>query len=134
MVTGIGLVNRVHRSGEAGDFLSLDYRVHAPDHDVVKNDHFLAMFDHVVAESKLLSRTILFDSWYAGSTNLKRIYRAGWTFFTTLQRNRLVRLTKESGYPWPRHARTAAPRRGAKAWKCACKKCPLRQTHSSWWP
>ena len=29
---------------------------------------------------------------------MKRIYRAGWTFFTTLQRNRLVRLTKESGY------------------------------------
>ena len=33
MVTGIGLVNRVHSSGEAGDFLPLDYRVYAPDHD-----------------------------------------------------------------------------------------------------
>ena len=99
MVTGIGLVNLVHSSGEAGDFLPLDYRVYAPDHDgQTKNDHFLAMFDHVVAEDKLLARTILFDSWYAGSTNLKRIYRAGWTFFTTLQRNRLVSLTKESGH------------------------------------
>ena len=99
MVTGIGLVNLVHSSGEAGDFLPLDYRVYAPDDDgQTKNDHFLAMFDQVVAEAKLLARTILFDSWYAGSTNLKRIHRAGWTFFTTLKSNRLVSLTKESGY------------------------------------
>ena len=118
MVTGIGLVNRVHRSGEAGDFLSLDYRVHAPDHDgQTKNDHFLALFDHVVTESKLLFRTILFDSGYAGSTNLKRIYRAGWTFFTTFQRNRLVRLTKESGYQYldtrEPPPRGVEPRRGS---------------------
>ncbi|WP_216726319.1 transposase [Hymenobacter siberiensis] len=56
------------------------------------------MFDQVAAEGKLLARTILFDSWYAGSTNLKRIHRAGWTFFTTLKSNRLVSLAKESGY------------------------------------
>ena len=29
---------------------------------------------------------------------MKRIYRAGWTFFATLQRNRLGRLTKKNGY------------------------------------
>ena len=99
MVTGIGLVNLVHSSGEAGDFLPLDYRIYAPDEDqLTKNDHFLAMFDRVVAEGKVLARTILFDSWYAGSTNLKRIHRAGWTFFTTLKSNRLVSLTKASGY------------------------------------
>ena len=63
IVTGIGLVNLVHSSGEAGDFLPLDYRVYAPDEDqLTKNDHFLALFDHVVAEGKLLARTILFDS------------------------------------------------------------------------
>ena len=99
MVTSIGLVNLVHSSGEAGDFLPLDYRVYAPNHDgQTKNDHFLAMFDQAVSEDKLLARTIVFDSWYADSTNLKRIHRAGWTFFTTLQRNRLMSLTKESGY------------------------------------
>ena len=39
IVTGIGLVNLVHSSGEAGDFLPLDYRVYAPDHDgQTKND------------------------------------------------------------------------------------------------
>ena len=99
MVRGIGLVNLVHSSGEAGDFLPLDYRIYAPDEDgKTKNDHFLDLFDRVVAAGKILARTILFDSWYAGSPNLKRIHRAGWTFFTTLKSNRLVSLTKESGY------------------------------------
>ena len=76
-----------------------DYRGCAPDqNEQPKNDHFLALFDRVVAEGNLLARTILFDSWYAGSTNLKRIHRAGWTFFTTLKSNRLVSSTKGSSY------------------------------------
>ena len=51
-----------------------------------------------MSDSNLLHLNILFDSWYASSTNLKRIHRAGWTFFTTLKSNRLVRLGKVSGY------------------------------------
>ena len=99
MVTGIGLVNLVHSSGQAGDFLPLDYRIYAPDGDqLTKNDHFLALFDRVVAGGKVLARTLVFDSWYAGSTNLKRIHRAGWAFSTTLKNNRLVSLRKASGY------------------------------------
>ena len=99
MVCGIGLVNLVHSSGEAGDFLPLDYRVYAPDEDQkTKNDHFLDLFDGIVKAGKMLYKKILFDSWYAGSTHLKRIHRAGWTFSTTLKSNRLVSLTKESGY------------------------------------
>jgi Transposase DDE domain len=99
MVRGIGLVNLVHSSGQAGDFLPLDYRVYAPDQDQkTKNDHFLDMFDQVVKEDKLLARTLLFDCWYAGSTNLKKIHRAGWTFFTTLKSNRQVSVSKETGY------------------------------------
>ena len=51
MVTGIGLVNLVYSSGQTGDFLPLDYRVYALDHDgQTKNDHFLALFDHVVSD------------------------------------------------------------------------------------
>jgi len=99
MVTGIGLVNLVHSSGEAGDFMPLDFRIYAPDQDEkTKNDHFLEMFRQVVKEDKLLARTLLFDSWYAGSANLKEIHRAGWTFFTTLKSNRLGSLSKEAGY------------------------------------
>lgn len=99
MVTGIGLVNLVHSNGQAGDFLPLDYRVYAPDDDQqTKNDHFLAMFDQVVADGMIQARTLLFDGWYAGSTNLKRIHRAGWTFFTNLKSNRRVSVSKPSGY------------------------------------
>lgn len=99
MVTGIGLINLVHSSGEAGDFLPLDFRVYAPQQDgLTKNDHFQAMFKQVVAAGKLQARTLLFDSWYASSENLKVIHRAGWTFFTTLKSNRLVSLQKETGY------------------------------------
>ena len=99
LVRGIGLVNLVHSNKEAGDFLPLDYRIYAPDEDQkTKNDHFPDLFDGIVAAGKILARTILFDSWYAGSTNLKRIHRAGWTFFTTLKSNRLVSLTTASGY------------------------------------
>ena len=99
MVTGIGLVNLVHSSGEAGDFMPLDFRIYAPDQDKkTKNDHFLEMFQRVVKEGEIQARTILFDSWYAGSTNLKAIHRAGWMFFTTLKINRLVSLSKETGY------------------------------------
>ena len=99
VVTGIGLVNLVHSSGQAADFLPLDYRLYAPEEDQgTKNDHFQTMFDQVVAEDKVLARTILFDSWYASSTNLKRISCAGRTFFTTLKSNRLVSLSKASGY------------------------------------
>ena len=99
MVTGIGLVNLVHSSGEAGDFLPLDFRVYAPEQDqLTKNDHFQAMFRQVVAEGVVQARTLLFDCWYAGSTNLKLIHRAGWTFFTTLKSNRLVSVGKETGY------------------------------------
>src|SRR4028119_399062 len=56
------------------------------------------MVQHVVAEGLLQARTLLLDAWYAGSTNLKLIQRAGWTFFTTLKSNRLVSVSKDSGY------------------------------------
>ena len=99
MVRGIGLVNLVHSSGEAGDFLPLDYRVYAPDQDgLTKNEHFRAMFEQVVSEGKVLARTVLFDSWYAGSDNLKALHRAGWRFFTTLKSNRRASASKEMGY------------------------------------
>ena len=70
MVTGIGLVNLVHSSGEAGGFLFLDYRVYAPDHDgQPKNDHLLTMFDQGVVEDNLLARTI----WSIPGTRTARI-------------------------------------------------------------
>ena len=99
MVRGIGLVNLVHSSGEAGDFLPLDDRIYAPDLDGrTKNDHFQAMFAQVVSKGNILTHNVLFNSWYAGSDNLKRIHRAGWSFFTTLKSNRQASASKEVGY------------------------------------
>lgn len=99
LVRGIGLVNLVYSSGQAGDFLPIDYRIYAPQDDgKTKNDHFREMFAAVVAAELVPARTVLFDTWYASAENLKTIHRAGWTFFTTLKSNRLVSRTKETGY------------------------------------
>ena len=99
MVPGSGLVNPVPSSGEAGDFLPRNFRVYAPGQDqLTKNNHCQAMFRQLVAEGLIQARTLRFDCWYAGSTSLKLIHRAGSTFCTTLQRNRLVSVGKETGY------------------------------------
>ena len=64
LVTGIGLVNLVHSSGEAGDFLPPDFRVDAPEQNqLTKNDPFQAMFRQVVADGKGQARPLLFDCW-----------------------------------------------------------------------
>ncbi len=57
-----------------------------------------SVFEQVVKAGTIEARTLLFDRWYASSENLKVMHRAGWTFFTTLKSNRLVRVSKASGY------------------------------------
>lgn len=99
LVRGIGLVNLVHTTGEKDDFFPIDYRIYDDKTDgKTKNEHFREMFINAVANKGLLCRTILFDSWYSSVDNLKLIHRCGWTFFTTLKSNRMVSLSKESGY------------------------------------
>ena len=49
-------------------------------------------------EKQLKAKRFLFDSWYASWQNLKQIHRLGLVFYTTLKSNRLVSLSKESGY------------------------------------
>lgn len=56
------------------------------------------MFKRLVTHKSLKAKTMLFDSWYGSVDNLKLIHRAGWTFFTTLKSNRLVSLSRETGY------------------------------------
>lgn len=99
LVRGIGVVNLVHTSGEKDDFFPIDYRIYDDMTDgKTKNEHFREMFISAVTNKSLLCRTILFDSWYSSVDNLKLIHRCGWTFFTTLKSNRLVSLSKETGY------------------------------------
>lgn len=103
LVRGIGIVNLVHSSGEKCDFFPIDYRIYDDKTDgKTKNEHFREMFITAVANKGLLCRTILFDSWYALVDNLKLIHGCDWTFFTTLKSNRMVSLSKDTGFCWHR--------------------------------
>jgi DDE superfamily endonuclease len=99
VIKGIGMVNLVHSGGKDADFYPIDYRVYAPDVDgKTKNDHFAEMVINAIEQKHIQARTILFDGWYASAENLKLIHRRKRIFFTTLRSNRLVSLSKESGY------------------------------------
>ena len=99
LVRGIGVVNLIHTNGQEQGFYPIDYRVYNPDGDgKSKNEHFRAMLLRACSEKGLQALTILFDAWYASVENLKLIQRLGRVFVTTLKSNRLVSLSKETGY------------------------------------
>jgi putative transposase len=87
-VNGIGIVNLLWTN--AGEYVPVDYRLYAPDHDGKgKNDHFREMLDK--AEKRgFTPRYVLFDSWYGSLDNLKAIRKKGWHWITDLKCNRLV--------------------------------------------
>ena len=73
LVSGIGVVNLVHSSGNDGDYFPIDYRIYSPSTDKkTKNDHFQEMFITAVASKNLKTRTIAFDNWYSSFSNLNR--------------------------------------------------------------
>jgi hypothetical protein len=97
LVKGIGIVNLVH--AHQGDYHPLDFRVYAPDADgKTKNDHFRDMIRQAFEDKGIKAQTILFDSWYAASENLKFIHKLDKVFVTTLKDNRLVSFSQEQGY------------------------------------
>jgi SRSO17 transposase len=97
LVDGIGIVNLLHSDGQ--EFYPIDFRLYAPEQDgKTKNDHFLEMLRRAKSDKGLKANTVLFDSWYASVDNLKAIHRLGMIFVTTLKENRLVSLSKETGY------------------------------------
>ena len=97
LVKGIGIVNLVHAYQR--DYHPVDFRVYAPDFDgKTKNQHFRDMLHQAFEVKDIKAQTILFDSWYAASENLKYIYGINKFFITTLKANRLVSLSKEQGY------------------------------------
>lgn len=97
LVKGIGIVNLIHVDQK--DYHPLDFRVYDPSADgKTKNDHFQEMIRQAFEEKGIQAQTVLFDSWYAGSENIKFIHRLGKFFVTTLKENRLVSLSKEQGY------------------------------------
>jgi SRSO17 transposase len=99
LVRGIGVVNLLHTSGQADDFYPIDYRVYSPEDDgKTKHQHFQEMVVRAKSDKRLQARTVLFDSWYASADTLKLLVRLEMLFVTTLKSNRLVSLSKESGY------------------------------------
>jgi hypothetical protein len=97
LVQGIGVVNLVHSDGEA--YYPIDFRIYAKEMDgKTKNDHFREMVLNAKQDKKIEANTVLFDSWYGSWENLKRVHRLGMVFYTTLKSNRLVSLSKETGY------------------------------------
>ena len=99
LVRGIGVVNLLHSSGQAGDFYPIDYRVYSPESDgKTKHHYFQEMLVRAKSDKRLQARTVLFDSWYASADTLKLLVRLDLVFVTTLKSNRLVSLSKEAGY------------------------------------
>jgi hypothetical protein len=95
VVRGINLISLVWTDGDRT--MPLDYRIYdKPVDGLTKNDHFLAMLD-AAKRRGFRPRAVLFDSWYSGLENLKRVRAHGWTFLTQLKVNRLVDLDR-TGY------------------------------------
>lgn len=87
---GISLVSMVWTDGDL--MLRVDYRVCDKAGDgKTKNDHFQNMLDTDELRG-FKPKAILFDSWYAGLANLKRIRLYSWIFLTRLKANWLVAL------------------------------------------
>jgi SRSO17 transposase len=96
LINGIGIVNLVHT--HQNDFNPLDFRIYNPKSDgKTKNDHFRDMITLAI-ERGIKAETILFDTWYASSENIKFIHRLGKKFITRLKENRLVSLNEKDGY------------------------------------
>jgi putative transposase len=95
VVRGINLITLVWTDGDRT--MPVDYRIYdKPKDGLTKNDHFRAMID--AAKRRGFSpRAVLFDSWYSGLENLKRVRACGWTFLTQLKVNRRVDLDRQ-GY------------------------------------
>ena len=92
VVRGINLISLVWTDGDRT--MPLDYRVYdKPVDGLTKNDHFLAMLD-AAKHRGFRPHAVLFDSWYSGLENLKRVRAHGWTFLTQLKVNRLVDLDR----------------------------------------
>jgi hypothetical protein len=99
LVRGIGVINLLHSSGKGDLFYPIDFRLYDPDGDgKSKNTHFSDMLIRAKSDKNIQARTLLFDAWYGSVDNLKLVQRLGMVFVTTLKSNRLVSLSKESGY------------------------------------
>jgi hypothetical protein len=65
-----------------------DFRLYEKD-GKTKNEHFREMAE-TASDREFDPEYVVFDSWYSGLDNLKKVRDLGWTFFTRLEKNRKV--------------------------------------------
>lgn len=88
VVSGINLITLLWSDGDL--HIPCDYRIFNKDQDgKTKNDHFADMLAKA-GKKGFEPSCVLFDSWYSGLDNLKRIRDNGWRWLTRLKSNRLV--------------------------------------------
>jgi len=90
VIAGIGLVNLLWYGLEQETSVPIDYRIYDKESDgKTKNNHFCEMLS--LAKSRGLTPTaVVMDAWYSSLKNLKAIREHGWTWITTLRKNRKV--------------------------------------------
>jgi len=127
VVRGINLISLLWTQA-ADDRLPCDFRIYNQAVDGIdKNEHMRQMLD-VAAEREFEPELVMFDSWYSGLDNLKRVRKHQWHWLTRLKSNRLVSLYRGQhlaigavlipqngfivhlkGYGWIKVFRTVAP-------------------------
>lgn len=97
VVKGINLLTLLWTDGDC--LLPCDYRVaHKPADHKTKNDHFAELLTEAQRRN-FQPECVLFDGWYAGVENLKRVRACGWVFLTRFKGNRKVRLAHGPATP-----------------------------------
>jgi putative transposase len=102
VVWGINLITLVWADGDR--LYPVDYRVYDRARDgQTKNDHCRDLLA-AAAGRGFRPRCVLFDTWYAGLDNLKRVRDLGWVFLAPLKANRLASQGRAKNRPlaeWP---------------------------------
>lgn len=97
VIAGIGLVNLLWHDISDSNSIPIDYRVYDKEVDgKTKNTHFCDM----LALAKLRGvkpEAVVMDAWYASLKNLKTVRDHGWSWVTTLRKNRKVNRSENLG-------------------------------------
>lgn len=97
VVKGINLVTLLWTDGDR--LFPCDYRLaHKVCDGKTKNDHFADLLAEA-QRREFEPACVLFDGWYAGLDNLKRVRACGWHFLTRFKGNRKVRLARGEATP-----------------------------------
>jgi len=90
VIAGIGLINLIWYGCDQQEFVPVDYRIYDKDTDgKTKNAHFCDMLS-LAKKRGITPSAVVMDAWYSSLKNLKAIRDYGWTWVTTLRKNRKV--------------------------------------------